>query len=804
MAHVEGGRGVESIHLVTDGETPEILSGTTTALRLRVTVRGAVQGVGFRPFIYRLATELGLAGIVTNTTQGVVIEVEGAPELLETFLLKIEQEKPPHTSIQSLESTYLDPAGFTSFEIRPSKAQGPKRAQVLPDIATCPECLGELNDPKDRRYRYPFINCTHCGPRFSLISNLPYDRPNTTMARFTLCKACQAEYDDPKNRRFHAQPNACPECGPSLTLWDPKGKTLAERDTALRSSVQAIREGKIVAIKGLGGFHLVVDAANPQAVLRLRERKHREEKPFALMVPTLECIREYCDLSGLEERLLRSPEAPIVLLRRKDEVRQGAIAESVAPGNPYLGVMLPYTPLHHLLLAELGAPIVATSGNLSDEPICTDEQEALKRLNGIADLFLVHDRPIARHVDDSIVRVVMNRELVLRRARGFAPLPVILKAPVQEGMAVGGHLKSTVAAAFENQVVLSQHIGDLETAEAFEVFQRVFGDFQRFYEVDPQAVVCDAHPEYRSTQFAKRLGLPCVPVQHHEAHVRACMAENELDGAVLGVAWDGTGYGLDDTIWGGEFLLVEGASCRRVAHLRPFGLPGGEQAVKEPRRIALSILEALGGKKLAGYDALAPVNAFDVREREIVLRMLKQKLNTPITSSAGRLFDAVASLVGLRQVCRFEAQAAMELEYAAEGVRTDQSYPAAVVPCALAHAGSDSHLMIDWEPMILALLKDLRAGVPPSEISAKFHNGLAQTIAVVAGQVGAARVALTGGCFQNRILTERAVTHLRAAGLNPYWHQRVPPNDGGIALGQIAAAAYVSRKEPLVLVSGAD
>jgi len=744
--------------------------------RLRAVVRGAVQGVGFRPFVYRLATSLKLKGWVNNTSQGVFIEVEGPKEKLEEFLLRLEAERPPRASIQSLESSFLDPVGFEGFEIRLSEESGEKTVLVLPDIATCPECLEEIFDPGDRRYLYPFTNCTNCGPRFTIIEALPYDRPNTTMRIFEMCEECRAEYEDPLDRRFHAQPNACPKCGPHLELWDPEGRVLAERHEALLAAAEAIRQGKIVAVKGLGGFHLMVDARSSEAVKRLRERKRREEKPFALMYPTLELIEEHCRLSKLEERLLTSPEAPIVLLRRKSSA--GETAEEVAPKNPYLGVMLPYTPLHHILLAELGFPVVATSGNLSDEPICTSEHEALRRLGDIADLFLVHNRPIARHVDDSVVCVVLGRELVLRRARGYAPLPIHLKHDLPQALAVGAHLKNTIAISMGREVFISQYIGDLETAEAFEAFRRVIEDFHRLYEPKPWLVVCDAHPDYLSTRHAERLGLKLRRVQHHLAHVLSCMAENELDGPVLGVSWDGTGYGLDGTVWGGEFLLVSDKGFERIAHFRHFRLPGGEAAIREPRRAAIGLLFELFGKELFEMAELAPISACSSGELATLRRMIARGVNSPLTSSVGRLFDAAASILGLRQRVSFEGQAAMELEFAIDGANTSESY-------SLPLEGA----VVDWEPMIRKLLEDISRKLPVSQISAKFHNALVEAIVAVAKRAGEERVVLSGGCFQNRYLTERAVLRLREEGFRPYWHQRVPPNDGGIAPGQILAAS---------------
>jgi hydrogenase maturation protein HypF len=795
--------------------------------RLKLTVRGAVQGVGFRPFVFRLATELVLAGWVNNSPQGVFIEVEGSRAALEKFLLRLEAEKPPCSFIQSLETSWLDAIGYTGFEIRPSEIGGNKTALVLPDIATCPDCLREIFDPKNRRHRYPFTNCTNCGPRFSIIESLPYDRANTSMKAFTMCPQCQTEYDDPRDRRFHAQPNACPVCGPQLELW-PSSRVCENAESphshergydALLAAAQAIRDGKIVAVKGLGGFHLMADARNDKAVQLLRERKQREEKPFALMFPSLESVKAECEVSPLEERLLRSPEAPIVLLRRmrfdlptdeksqrmqnKKNISVGTfhpLADSVAPGNPYLGVMLPYTPLHHLLMAELGFPVVATSGNLSDEPICTDEREALERLHGIADVFLVHNRPIVRHVDDSIVRVMLDRELVLRRARGYAPLPITLKSEIGNRkpeiiLAVGAHLKNAVALSVSNRVFISQHIGDLETEQAHSAFRRVIADFERLYEANPQVIAADLHPDYLSTKFAKKTvaqasrpvgktqtgGLCHISVQHHIAHVLSCLAENEITPPALGVSWDGTGYGLDGTVWGGEFFLVTNESVERIAHLRPFSLPGGDKAVKEPRRTALGLLYEISGDKVFEQEKLATIAAFSALELATLKTMLAKKLNAPVTTSMGRLFDAVASLVNLRQQIRFEGQAAMELEFKLNGVETDEHYNLSLVT-------RHPSLVLDWSPMIEAILAEVQQGASVGIISAKFHNALVESIVAVAKRAGQNRVVLSGGCFQNRYLTERAVRRLQTEGFRPYWHQRVPPNDGGIALGQVVAA----------------
>ncbi len=755
-----------------------------------------MQGVGFRPFIYRIATELDLKGWVLNSSSGVFIEVEGPTEKLRRFLLRIETEKPPISFIQSLESSYLDATGYKDFEIRPS-VDGEKTALVLPDIATCPECRSEIFDPNNRRYRYPFTNCTNCGPRFTIIESLPYDRPRTSMKKFAMCDKCRAEYKDPANRRFHAQPNACPDCGPQLQLLDREGHALATKHDALRATAQYIRNGNIVAVKGLGGFHLICDASSEDAVRMLRRRKNREAKPFALMYPSMEMIERDCDLSDAEARLLRSPEAPIVILEHKlgSDLR---IAPSVAPNNPYLGVMLPYTPMHHLLLAELKFPVVATSGNLSDEPICIDEREALARLFDVADAFLVHDRPIVRHVDDSIARIVMGRELVLRRARGFAPLPVSLDRELPPSLAVGAHQKNTVAAAVGKQVFLSQHIGDLETEQATQAFEKVIESFQSLYDFKPSKIACDQHPNYVSSQYARRNANDITEVQHHFAHVLACMAENAVQGSALGIAWDGSGYGPDETIWGGEFLKVANGGYERLAHFRTFRLPGSETAVREPRRCAAGILHEMFGAEAfnLGPDSqaarfgllnsfLMPIEAFTPEERKVVRGMLERRLNSPVTSSAGRLFDAVASIIGLRQFARYEGQAAMELEFVATRDLTRESYTVNIE--------KNGSLVVDWARMIVEIMQDTAARISQPRIARKFHNALAEVIVQVAKVSGEKKIVLSGGCFQNKLLTELAVTRLQQEGFHPYWHQRVPPNDGGIALGQAVAAAQMIR-----------
>ncbi len=748
--------------------------------RRRIMVQGLVQGVGFRPFVYRLAHDLELDGWVVNSSQGVMIEVEALPAHLDTFITRLQTELPPHAAIQHLDWQVMPLLGERGFEILHSNHSGSKTVLVLPDLATCPECLKEIFDPSNRRYRYPFTNCTHCGPRFTIIQGLPYDRPFTTMRAFEMCDECRAEYENPLDRRFHAQPNACPDCGPQLALWNKDGTVLATRDDALLATAEAIRQGKILAVKGIGGFHLMVDARDEEAVARLRTRKHRDEKPLALMYPSLERIKAGCEVSDLEENLLTSAEAPIVLLRRMG----GDVAANIAPHNPYLGVMLPYTPLHHLLMHELGFPIVATSGNLSGEPICIDEYEALERLGEIADLFLVHNRPIARHVDDSIVRVAAGRELILRRARGYAPLPVELPEIAPTLIAAGSHLKNTAAVTAGQHAFISQHIGDMDTPQAYAAYQRVIRDFKQLYDLHPSAIVCDLHPDYRSTRYAEASGLPIIRVQHHYAHVLSCMAENHLNAPVLGVSWDGTGFGTDGTIWGGEFLLVNDRSFDRVAHLANFRLPGGDQAVKEPRRSALGLLYSIFGDDIP--QDLPPIQTFSASELGLLKAALRKGINAPLTSSAGRLFDAISALIGLRQRSNFEGQAAMDLEFIQIGRITDKCYPFAVTDIT-------SELMtpgriLDLKPTVLAIIDDLRADVPVSEISAAFHNTLTEMIVDIARRVGEEQVVLTGGCFQNKTLLERTIDRLLAEGFQTYWHRTIPPNDGGIALGQIMAA----------------
>ncbi len=791
----------ESSCLTATATESGVMRETQRTRRLRVEVRGVVQGVGFRPFIHWLARDLALAGWVNKSPRGGQIEGEGVPKLLSAFLHRVEREAPAHSSIEGLETRWLDPSGSLGFEIRASTSRGEPTALIPPDIAICEECVREVFDPANRRHGHPFANCSHCGPRFSIIENLPYDRAQTSMKMFSLCAACLAEYEDPSDRRFHAQPIACPSCGPQLALWDRSGSVLETRNAALGAAAQALREGRIIAVKGLGGFHLMVDADNPDVVARLRNLKLREEKPLAVMLPNVDAAREICEVGSVEEQILCSPEAPILLLRRicRAGGRTGVSRmERVAPGNPYLGVMLPTAALHHLLLREVGTPLVATSGNLRDEPICIDEHKARERLGGIADLFLVHDRPIVRPVDDSVVRVVAGREMVLRRARGFAPLPVTLRAPSEECgniLAVGGHLKNTIALSVGTHVFISQHIGDLETVDALEAHHRIIGDIQRLHHRQADVVAADAHPGYASSRSAGSLGRPVVQVQHHFAHLLSCLAENGLEPPVMGVVWDGTGDGLDGTIWGGEFLMARGSGFVREGWMRTFPLPGGDAAIREPRRAALGLLHELFGEDLWEMKNLPTIQAFTGPELIVLRSALERGVNTPRTSSVGRLFDAVASLAGLRQISRYEGQAAMELEFAADtglAIPAEQSggYTLAWKENdASDRAGKNSaEFVADWGGMVHSILNDLRGGVGVPVVARFFHDALAGCIVPAAARIGLERVALSGGCFQNRILSEMTIDRLSDAGFRPCWHRRVPPNDGGLALGQVVAA----------------
>lgn len=773
--------------------------------RRAVTVQGIVQGVGFRPFVHTLARRHKLAGWVRNGPDGVQIEVEGAREALEAFLRGIVAEAPPLTVVEAVSCQPLAARGERGFRIEESLAAGSengRRALIAPDVATCEACLRELFDPADRRYRYPFINCTNCGPRFTIIRSVPYDRERTTMAQFPMCAACQREYNDPRDRRFHAEPNACPACGPHVALLDASGAPLAS-DDPIATAAAHLQAGAIVAIKGLGGYHLAVDAAHEEAVARLRARKRREEKSFAIMACDLDAVRELCVISEAEEALLLGPQRPIVLLRRRDLTPRSpslpgkgkTVARGVAPGNRCLGIMLPYTPLHHLLLAgfarmgEGPAAIVLTSGNVSEEPIAYEDGEALERLGSIADFFLVHDRPIQTRCDDSIVRSVpagsAPRKLVIRRSRGFAPQPVPLSFSFPEPvLACGAHLKNTFCLGKERHAIVSHHIGDLENVETLRSFSEGIEQFQRLFDIEPAVVAYDLHPEYLATRHALELpGVRRVGVQHHHAHIAGVMAEHGVEGPVIGVAFDGTGYGLDGRIWGAEFLLADRADFVRAAHLEYVPLPGGEQAIRQPWRLAATYLYRAYGEPFLDLD-LPMLREVDRPAWRVLRRMIESGTNSPLASSMGRLFDAVASLVTGRGCIAFEGQAAIELEMLADPDCT-QEYRFGMV--------NAEPRVIQAAPVIRAVVEDLRAGVAPETVAARFHNGVAALVAQVCRLLRDRhrldRVALSGGVFQNALLLERALARLNADGFEVYINSKVPPNDGGISLGQAAVAA---------------
>ncbi len=779
---------------------------STVVQRIRISLYGMLQGMGFRPFVYQLACDKVLKGWIQNSPQGATIEIEGSVDKLDEFLLKLKNECPPPIFIQSWNSAYLNPVGYKTFEIKNSATAGEKTSWVLPDIATCNDCLKELFDPSNRRHLYPFTNCTHCGPRYSVIESLPYDRPRTSMNQFPMCEDCQNEYDSQKNRRFHAQTNTCPHCGPHIELWDKNGACLFSKNEAIMNAVKALNQGAILAVKGLGGFHLITDSRNDHYISKLRQRKNRDEKPFAVMYPSIEQVKQDCMVSGLEERLLLSPASPIVLLRRINQIK-GTVSGLTAPGNPYLGVLLPHTPLHHILLNDLGYPLIATSGNLSSETLCTDESEAVNRLQGIADFFLVHNRQIVRHVDDSIVRVVAGREQVLRRARGYAPWPIPLKEALRSTLAVGGHLKNTVAVIKNRNAFVSPHIGDLENPQSTDAFEKTLNSVGNLFDSQPDTIAYDYHPDYSSSKIAENFEGTSLRVQHHVAHVLSCMAENEIEPPFLGVAWDGSGYGLDGTLWGGEFFHVTRNNFHRIACFKPFPLPGGNQAIQEPRRSALGLLFQRYGD--ATFERPEITRSFSKQELSILHNMLTKKINCPMTSSCGRLFDAVSALVGIRQICNFEGQAAMDLEFLIDDKLTQESYsfecltpdgqnpPSKLIETTEGIYDLNLKTILDWSPLLEALLADIEAGLSVNSISAKFHNALADSILKTANLVGENRIVLSGGCFQNKVLTEYSIERLAQNNFEPYWHRKIPPNDGGLALGQLAATAW-SLKGALV------
>lgn len=744
--------------------------------RAKVLVRGIVQGVGFRPFIHRLAQVYGLKGWVLNSTEGVVIEVEGEEGRIKGFISDISYKAPPLARIERVESNFLPPVGYQSFLIQESKENGDGFVLISPDICICEDCLSELFTPGDRRFNYPFINCTNCGPRFTIIKDIPYDRHKTTMEVFKMCPSCEEEYHNPADRRFHAQPNACPVCGPEIWLVRD-GEIIARKEDAIRLTQRFLSQGEIVAIKGIGGFHLACDATNDTAVKRLRERKRRSNKPFAVMSADISKVKEYCYIVEGEEQLLLSPQRPIVLLRRKPD---SPISKEVAPNNNYLGVMLPYSPIHYLLFNQDFKPLalVMTSGNMSEEPICIDNDDALEKLSPLADAFLLHNRDIYIRCDDSVTRLFEGKEFIIRRSRGYAPLPIRLDFELEPILACGAHLKNTFCLTKGNYAFLSHHIGDLENEETLNSFEKGIEHFKRIFRVNPKAVACDLHPDYLSTRYALETGLKLIYVQHHHSHIASCMAENGIKEKVIGVAFDGTGYGLDGEVWGGEFLVCDFAHFERYAHLAYVPLPGGEVAIKKPYRMTLSYLYNF----MSDYPYM---NLIPHKEVEVIIKQIERRINSPLTSSVGRLFDAVSSLLGVCHFNTFEGEAAISLEMIAdEGVEED--YPWRIV--------ESSPIIIDPSPLFRAMIQDIKRDIEVSIISAKFHNSVAQMIKEVCSLIrkvtGLNRVVLSGGVFQNVFLLKRALEKLRKGGFEVFIHHLVPCNDGGISLGQALVANF--------------
>ncbi|RJQ56618.1 MAG: carbamoyltransferase HypF [Nitrospiraceae bacterium] len=749
-------------------------------MRLKIEITGLVQGVGFRPFVHRLAGELGLKGYVINDASGVLIEVEGEKERLDDFLVRLEQEKPDISRIFSLRHAFLEGTGFKGFEIRESSDEGEKRALILPDIAVCGECLKDITNPKDRRFLYPFTNCTNCGPRFTIINSLPYDRENTSMKKFRMCPDCRKEYNLPSDRRFHAQPDACDVCGPWISLYDCQAKPVCSKHEALEKAVHLIRKGYIIAVKGVGGYHLICDATDEKAVSRLRKRKHREEKPMAVMFPDIDSIKREVYLGALEERAVNSVERPVVIVGKKETTM---LAGAVSPGNSTVGVFLPYTPLHYMVLKKLRKPVIATSANITDGPIVKDEADAFSRLSGIADYFLSHNRDIVRRCDDSVVRIMAERQSPIRRSRGFAPLPVTVpfrfNKPV---LALGPYMNNTIAVGVGDRVFLSQHIGDLDTPLAVEFYEETIHDFLRIFDLKPGIAVSDMHPGYYSTKYGEsHFRENLLKVQHHYAHILSCMTENEVhaEEEVIGFAFDGTGYGPDKTVWGGEVFIASYREFKRIYHMEPYKLPGGEKAVTGPCRTAFSLLYGTFGEKAKDMDVL-PLTR---EEKTFFADMLRNGVNSPVTTSMGRLFDGVASIIGLAHTTSYHAQAAIALEQSALKSDTADSYPCIV-----------KNNKIYQFPIIDSLVEDLNAGVPKEVIARKFHNtvvGIILSIAETArDETGIKTVALSGGVFQNVILLENSVANLRERGFTPLVHQTVPANDGGISLGQAVAGHY--------------
>ena len=762
-----------------------VMTGTEKIAR-KIIVRGIVQGVGFRPFIYQLAARHNLTGEVANTSSGVVIHAEGPAERVAAFTAAVEKEKPPLAHITDITSEPADYRSADTFDITLSQNQASRTALISPDVSICEDCRRELFDPDDRRHRYPFINCTNCGPRYTIIDDIPYDRPKTSMRHFKMCPDCQAEYDDPLDRRFHAQPNACPVCGPQCTLLDSDGRAVNEQDP-IKAAARLLKNGRILAIKGLGGFHLAVDAENDTAVTRLRQRKHREEKPFALMSIEMEAVEAYAGLDAAARTLITSIQRPIVLLDKK---QPNPISGAVAPRNRYFGVMLPYTPLHYLLLDEGFTALVMTSGNMSEEPICIDNEDALSRLAPIADYFLVHDRGIYLRSDDSIVRPSAGETRFLRRSRGYVPVPVFVKEKLPPVLACGAGLKNTVCLTKEDRAFVSQHIGDLENQETLDFFELTVSHLKRILDIAPEIVAHDLHPDYLSTQYAlNQADCRLVGIQHHHAHIVSAMAENRIDGPVIGLAFDGTGLGTDGKIWGGEVLISERHEFKRVGYLDYVPMPGSNAAIKEPWRMALSYLYHAFGERAVDLDLPLFQTVADDRTG-VVFQMIQKGLNSPETSSLGRLFDGIAAIIGIRDTVRFEGQAAMELEMIAapeEKGLYDWQWTKA-----------DDGYLIDPGVLVKQVVTDCTDNVPAAVISSRFHNTLAHLFAGLCSEIraetGLERVVMSGGVFQNATLLTALSAALAKMGFKVYSQKLVPANDGGISLGQAVAAAAIVKK----------
>ncbi len=755
----------------------------------KIGVRGVVQGVGFRPFIYQLAHRHNLSGWVLNTSGSVDIEVEGARADLDAFVDDIRGEKPPQARIDELSVAQAPPAGHKHFKILPSLSRAGQYQLISPDLAACAECVRDFTDPVNRRYRYPFTNCTNCGPRFTIIEDIPYDRPLTTMKDFRMCPACQAEYDNPMDRRFHAQPNACPACGPHLELTDAGGKAVSGGD-AITAASRLLKEGRIIAIRGLGGYLLACDALNDEAVSTLRQRKRRPGKPLAVMLADMDDVKLHCVASKAEKGLLESPPGPIVLLKWRPSSK---ISRLVAPGLNYLGVMLPYTPLHHLLMRDTGLPLVMTSGNLSEEPIAKGNDEALRRLSGIADYFLKHNRGIYSRYDDSVTMVAAGKTRLLRKARGFAPSPITLPFAAPQVLATGAEEKNTFCLTRGKHAFLSQHIGDMENEETLQHFEATIALYQKMFRIKPELLSCDMHPDYLATKWAEAKAeaenLPLVRVQHHHAHIASCMVENGVEEPVIGVSFDVTGYGTDGRIWGGEFMVCDYNGFKRRGHLEYLPLPGGAAAVRKPYRTAIGYLYKLLGKE-ALSTKLPFLKTIDEKTLEIITQQVDRSLNSPLTSSCGRLFDAVSALIGVRGEINYDAQAAMELEMAAGGTSVEESYPFTI-------DSQEGMRLIRLKGLFEAIITDMDAGAPIAVISARFHNTISGMIVQMCRQLAEENslntVAISGGVFQNRRLLEQAIKELKAAGLKVISQSQVPSNDGGVALGQAVIASMTRR-----------